>query len=178
MSQYRLDETKENALIQWAHNAMGVTVIWNYQDVFGSRKAKIPELPFATLSITTGPSNLGSGFKKYKETETWEIYIRKRFTLSVDVFARNGHLELINNLQNSLAKDSVLISLRESGLSFWNHTEPSDITVIEETSHEFRATMDFVFSYNQIIEDAPGEIQTVKIYKENDPTFEKEISQP
>ena len=165
----RLNETFENAIYEFVASITGVDVIWDKQDALGSQKGKKPKLPYMTLNISAGPNKVSGSSEEYKivegtgVTDTFTYKHVKTFTLTINSHAKNGHLTLIGDIESGLDLPTKQVILRAAGLSVWNVGDPVDISVLQNTSHELRASIDIEMSYGVEIDDLPGEIQTVDI---------------
>jgi len=180
-NKYRINQVVEDALILWAQNELGPTipVIWDKQDDYRSTNGKRPHLPFVTFNIISGPARvggeIGAASRVHSGTDTWTMKFRKKFVLTINVYAENAHLETAQKLFDSLYKDTVLQTLRNAGVAIWTITDPTDISALLETGHELRATFDVTVSFAYEVIDAPVEIRKVKISKTNDPKFDRLI---
>lgn len=166
MGQYRLDETKEKAMFDFIVAASGFDngkVIWDKQDVAGSRKAVKPALDYITLNISAGPSSQGTPETVYKELDTYEMPFRRAFTLTINVYSNLGWLKTLSQIKDSQYLDSKRSILRVAGISILDTGDILDISELLDTKHEGRATVDFFMSDCVTREDVPGEIQKVNI---------------
>ena len=172
MQKFRLDIEREKALVAWLALATGIEVMCDKQDAHdGVTNTKRPDLPYVLLNIISGPRKIGEADKTWKEDDTWDYKRHKEITVSVNVYANNNHLGLMEIIQDSLDHDTVLIEFRSAGLAFLNATNPSDISTLLDTKTEFRVTMDIIFGYAKTTQDEPGEIRTVEMdhdYNEGD----------
>jgi hypothetical protein len=175
-NQYRFNETIEDALWQFVQNTSGITTIWDKQDVYGVNKAKRPVPPFVTLNIISGPIPIGYADFIYKSGDKYTMRIRKKFTLSVNVYTLNNHMGISTSIWTALQDENVLIGLRTHGLSYLPTKEGvRDISQLLETGHELRANIDLVFSYCEVTEVEPGYVKKITIEKTNDPKFKQDI---
>jgi len=164
MSNYRLDEQKEKALVSWVKSASsGLETIWTFQDAWGTNKGVRPNTPFFALSISSGPRIVGGADIGNSGLDTWEYRRRKEFTLSVGVYARNGHLALLQRVVDSLDHASVLESFRSVGLFYLSHGTMQEISSFLETSTELRAMVDIFFAYKDSTIDTTKEIHSVEL---------------
>lgn len=175
-NQYRFSEAIEDALWKFVSDTTGKTTIWDKQDVYGVNKAKRPTPPFVTLNIISGPTPVGYADFIYKSGDKYTERIRKKFTLSVNVYALNNHMGIATSIWTALQDENVLLGLRRSGISYWpNNDGVRDISQLLETGHELRANIDLVFSYCEVTEVEPGYVKKVTIEKTNDPKFKQDI---
>jgi hypothetical protein len=157
---YRLDQMKEDAIYDWAVSSLGagVNVIW---DKPGSPR---PDKPYATLNIPGGPLSVGDRVeRKYKTLDTWEYNFVKKFTLSINIYADDDHLNLMQKIINGTFLDTKLEILQLKGLACWGYDGPRDLSALIETEWEFRSNIDIFISYGEAIEDIPMEIQKIEI---------------
>lgn len=174
---YRFNETIEDALLTFIATTTGITTIWDKQDVKGVTRAVRPNPPFATLNISSGPTPIGYSDFIYKTADIYTQKTRKKFTLSVNIYALNNHLGIATDIWTKLQDEVALMGLRRSGISYLPKTDgPIDLSKLLETGHEFRAIIDLVFSYCEIKEVGPGYIKKVTVDKTNDPKFKEDIN--
>jgi len=164
---HRMNQAKEEALVAWAKAGFGagVPVIWDKQDALasglGPRRDEIT-LPYATLGFLTPPIRVGLGVDHaYKELDTWTITHKKQFTLTVKVFAKEEHLQLVQNLIDSLDLPTKQLVLQDAGLSYWGNEAPVDLSELLDTKHQLIAACDFLFAFKQETDDEIGEVQSV-----------------
>jgi len=156
---YRLDQTKEDAIYDWAAASLsGTQIIWDKPN------APRPMLPYVTLNIIGGPINLANKTPyKYKELDTWTYQFKKRITLSVNIFGYENHLNLIESLLDSLELDSKIEILNIAGLACWGYDGPIDLSIKRDTEWEFRSQADVFLSYGKNVDDIPGEVQSIEL---------------
>jgi len=157
---YRLDQVKEDAIYDWAVASLGVGVnaIW---DKPGSPR---PAKPYVTLNILGGPSLVGDRAEhQYKTLDTWEYNFVKKFTLSINIYADDNHLNLMQKIINSFYLESKLEILQLKGLALWGYDGPADLSALIETEWEFRSHIDVFMSYGEAFDDIPGEIQKIEL---------------
>jgi len=157
---YRLDQVKEDAIYDWTVSSLGagVNVIW---DKPGEER---PEKPYATLNIIGGPSLVGDRAEhKYKTLDTWEYNFVKKFTLSMNIYADNNHLNLMQKIINGTFLETKLQILQLKGLACWGYDGPADLSALIETEWEFRSHIDIFMSYAETVADIPGEIQKIEL---------------
>lgn len=160
----RINEDLENALYDFlASICSKFTVIWDKQDSQGSQKGIKPEGPYLTMNIISGPSKIGGSSETYKELDTFTYSHTFTFTLSIQSFAQNGHLEVLQDILSGTVLPTKLAILRKVGLAIWILGDPVDISSLRNTGHEMRGSLDIDFAYSVEIDDQPGEIQTVDI---------------
>jgi len=169
MAVYRLNEAIEKAIYDWAVAASGLTVVWDKPG-----KAS-PALPYVTLNLMA-PRSTGPAEERYNSLDTFEYPMRKAITLSVNVYAENGHLKIMNDIINSLELDTKLVILKAAGIAVWTIGQPIDLSEIMETSAEFRVAVDIVLAYTEMVTDVVGEIEKVRVEKTPPtPTFVEDI---
>ena len=168
MGWHRLDETKEKACWDYVVGATSIAtankkVIWDKQDVVASRNAKKPALPYITLNISAGPTLIGAPEFRHKGVDDTFVYnMRKGFTLTVNVFANEGWLNLAKEIREALYLPTKRAVLRQGGLA--QDGIPSDVldvSALLDTKHEGRATFDLPLAYNEEVDDVSGEIRKV-----------------
>lgn len=152
-----LDAAKENAIHGWVEDATGLSAIWARQD------ANRPALPFISLDISSGPRKENTPPVTYKEQDIFTYRFNHVFTLSVNLFALDGHLSLLNRLIQSQDLPSKRQVLESAGIAIHGSSDPLDISQLLETDYEFRATMDWFMAYGEDIDDNTGEIQKVRV---------------
>ena len=158
----RLPITIEDALIAWMTAIHAdVTPIWANQD--GNR----PSAPFAVLDIISGPFNLGTAEERYKAEDTYSYAIRKWATLNVQVVADDA-LVRASAIANALDLPTRQSVLQAAGIAAHSTQGLRDITALQETSHEPRATIDIIISWPEPVEDEPGEIRRVHVTSDID----------
>lgn len=162
MANYRLDETMELAIYNWITAASGINFIWDKQDISGSGDAIRPDFPYGTLDILN-IGNDGEAAQKYKELDTYTYQFKKIFTLSIDVFTKNAHFEIMSNILDSLELASFLVTLQNAGIAVWGNSDPLDLSALEDTAHVLRAHTDIFMAYGKDKDDVSGEIQKVNI---------------
>lgn len=169
MAWHRLDETKEKACWDYVVGATSIStpgekVIWDKQDIVAPRNAKKPALPYITLNISAGPALIAAPEFNHKEDDTFTYNMRKRFTLTINVFANEGWLKFAQEIREALHLPTKRAALRQGGLA--QDGIPSDILDISallDTKHEGRATFDLPLTYNDAVDDVSGEIRKVEI---------------
>lgn len=163
MSRYRLYEEAENAIVNWIKAVLPRklnAVFWDMQDVVESTHSKQPRLPYVVLSLGA-PERVGYGDKVYTSQDVYTYTFRKKCNLTINVFAKDKHLEMIESLINSLDLDSKRSILRKAGVAVWTNEPPVDISELVTTKHEYRAAVDLTVSYGKEHEETVGEINTV-----------------
>ncbi|MCK5318362.1 MAG: hypothetical protein KAJ55_10620 [Anaerolineales bacterium] len=164
MGQYRLDEAKEEAIFDFIVAASGLAesqVIWDKQDIAGSRKAVKPALDYITMNISAGPSSQGAPELKYKELDTYEMPFRRAFTLTINVYSNLGWISLAHAIASAKDLESKRSILRLAGISILDHSDILDISELLDTKHEGRATVDLFLSDCVVRDDITGEIHKV-----------------
>lgn len=156
---YRLDQTKEDAIYDWAHAVLPtVSIIWD------KPSAPRPDLPYITLNIIGGPIDLSDRTAyKYKELDTWTYKFKKRITLSINIFGYENHMNLMETLLDSLQLDSKIEILNLVGLACWGYDGPRDLSIQRDTEWEFRSQADIFLSYGKEVDDVPGEVQSIEL---------------
>ena len=153
----RLPIAIEDALIAWMKTIhVDVTAIWANQD--GHR----PSAPFALLDIISGPFTLGTPEEQYTGEDTYIYNVRKWATLNVQVVATDA-LVRAAAIANALDLPTRQSVLQAAGIASHSTQGLRDITTLQETAHEVRATIDIVISWPEPVEDAPGEIRRVHV---------------
>lgn len=154
----------EKALIAWVEDALNIKALWFMDDAFkGNTRSKRLPLPYVTLNITSlkgigGPDRTpGSGVGEF------DIKRHKEFTLSINIYADNNHLGLMETLEESLDYESVNAAFRAVNLAHLRTGDPLDTSELLETKNEFRVTMDAFFGYAKTTTDTPGEIDKAEI---------------
>ncbi len=157
MGAYRLDETKELAIYTWVSSMLGITTIWDKPN------APRPALPYATLNISGGGRKEGEPEERYKELDTWTYPHRKVLTLTVNIFAEEGHLAYGDDLVNSLSLPTVQDTLRAAGFAIRGSSDVMDISRLLDTKYELRAGVDIFLAYETDVDDVPGEIHRATV---------------
>lgn len=154
---YRLDATKELALYTWVSSRLGITTIW---DKPGALR---PTLPYSSLNISGGGRKEGEPEERYKELDTWTYPHRKVLTLTVNIFAENGHLAYGDDLVNSLSLPTIQDALRAAGFAIRGASDVMDVSMLLDTKFEMRAAVDIFLAYETDVDDVPGEIHRVTV---------------
>ena len=158
----RLPIAIEDVLIAWMETIHAdVTAIWANQD--GHR----PSAPFALLDIISGPFTLGTPEEQYTGEDTYTYNVRKWATLNVQVVAPDA-LVRAAAIANALDLPTRQSVLQAAGIAAHSTQGLRDITTLQETAHEVRATIDIIISWPEPVEDAPGEIRRVRVTGEVD----------
>lgn len=159
----RLNTALEKAIYDFVTSATGIQWIWDKQDSQGSQKGEKPVLPYGTMNISAGPSKVSYSSESYKELDTFTYKHVYAFTLTLNSYAQNDHLKILTDILSSIDLPTKQTILRSAGLAIWNIGDPIDISILQNTGHEMRGSVDIEMSYGVEIDDAPGEIQTVDI---------------
>lgn len=169
MGHYRLDQTKEDAIFDFVVTATSIAtpdvkVIWDKQDIAGSRKAVKPALPYITMNISSGPNLIHTPEITYKELDTFTQPFRYAMTLTINVFSNDNWLGLAQEILEGLdleTKKSILrlAGVAQAGLA----SDVVDISELLDTKHEGRASFDIPLGFTREVDDVIGEIQKVEV---------------
>ncbi len=140
----------------------GVLVIWNEPKIEGG-KGERPRKPFATLDIVDPPVQEGEPGRVYKTTDVWTLQFRKIFTLSVNIYADNKHMEYLQKLTNSVYLVNFQEALQESNLELRNSESPKDLTNLLPNGYERRAQVSFNLGYVEEYDENVEEIRILNI---------------
>ncbi|GAF85768.1 unnamed protein product, partial [marine sediment metagenome] len=114
-----------------------------------------------------GPSSVGDRVEhKYKTLDTWEYNLVKKFTLSINIYADENHLRLMQEIIHGTFLETKLQILQLKGLACWGYDGPADLSSLLETEWEFRSHIDIFLSYGEVVTDIPGEIHKIQINDE------------
>jgi hypothetical protein len=152
----RIDATLEKTLYDWISAQTGITTIWDKQ-----KNITRPALPFATVSWLDGGTLEGMVDTQYKTLDTVEHVFRNVAFVSVNIYAEDNHLGLMNDLKNSLQFESVKSDMRQGGLRYRTYGATVDLSAIVDTSYELRSQCDFSFAYSAAYDEVVGEIHSV-----------------
>jgi hypothetical protein len=151
----RFNSSLEAALYDWVSGQLPTaTVIWDKQE------APKPAKPFATLNIIA-PTLEESSTVNWTATDTFTHTFKKLFTLSVNIYANDNYLGLMDTLKQSAQLGSVREIFFSEGLSWRSTSETQDLTELLDTSFEPRCQCDFVFGYSEKLDDTILEIHRV-----------------
>jgi hypothetical protein len=89
----------------------------------------------------------------------------REFTMTIQAYGGDV-LTVLNNLRTSLQKETVLDTLRASGVVFVNWFSINDITDLVDSRFEQRATMDVLFRIADEYLDTLGTIGQVELEEE------------
>jgi len=158
----RLPIVIEDALVAWISAILpAVTPIWANQD--GHR----PAPPFVVLDIISGPFALGTPEERYKSEDTYSYHLRKWATLNVQVVAPDA-LVRAAAIANAIDLPSRQAVLQAAGIAAHSAQGLRDITTLQDTDHEIRASLDIIISWPEPVDDSPGEIRSVRVAGEID----------
>lgn len=153
----RLNSTVEAAIQSWIDGATpsNCTVVWDKQ---GRDR---PSLPYVTLNVAAGPVLEGTPSLTYDDNDNYLHEFKKRFLLSVNIYARDNHLGLIEDIANSMYFESNKAIFRAAYLQVRTHTDIQDLSQLLDTKYEFRANVDFNCSYGESVTEEIGYIDTI-----------------
>ncbi len=163
MRKFRLDKDKELTIVNWVKKALDIRALWDKEDAYGSTDSRRPVFPYVLLNILVGPNKIGDVDQSYNSEDTFNYRRHKTVTVSVNLYARDNHLELLENLADSLDYEDILADFKTNDLYFIRHTDVLDISALLETGNEFRATMDVMFGYSYRTTRKIGEITSIEI---------------
>lgn len=155
-------EAVKTSLYDWAVSVVptGMPVI------FWEPNAPRPTVPYITLflsSITAvnqdysapGADNLGN----------IAMSGDRQFTLEVQGYG-NDPLTVLENIRSSLQKQTVLDTLRVSGIVFYQSLTINDISDLVDSQYERRAQLDILMGIAQVYSDNPGYFSTIEVDEE------------
>ena len=169
----RINSVIDKALTDWITSQVsskyGATVIWSKQTAEGSLFGTRVESPFVVLSILNIHELQGST----NEMPTDELGVFNyswvtEFTLQLNIFTQDKHLEIAEWIKGSLKMPTVQESLRSAGLSVMEYMPTNDLSAILNDKYELRSQFDIRFNYIMEREDNPSEITKVHIEGEID----------
>lgn len=185
MGNFRLNEASENAIEAFVIAASEFPVnkvLWDKQSIFGATKAKKPELPYITLSISGGPVSQGTPELSYKELDTYETTFRRAFTVTVNVYSNIGWLSDAQKIADSIFLDGKRGILTAADVAVLSAGPALDISKLLDTKFEGRATVDLFMSDCVVREEVVGEVAKVGITGTigdiEDPALETELNIP
>jgi hypothetical protein len=146
-------------LYNWAvaNVPSGMPVIYYYPN------APRPTVDYVTLYITS-VTQIGRDYTSDPSNDAGIANMSgdREFTLQVQAYG-DDPLTVLENLRTSLQKESVLDSLRATGISYVNWFPIQDITSLIDSRFEQRGTMDLLFRMAQTYTDTIGVIDTVQV---------------
>lgn len=166
----------QDALFDWANNVLSVRkakdINGNVLDVnvfWREQGAPTPKRPSVGLKILSGPDRVGS-FDNVCDAGDGENVIvggHRVMTISVQTY---GCSDISNpfsyqaavDLHASLTRPTVLEGLRANGISIHDIGVVQDISFVEETEYEERASLEIRIGVASNVEDQPSFIEEVK----------------
>jgi hypothetical protein len=144
-------------LYDWAiaNLPSGVPALWLYPN------APRPTVDYISLYIAS-VVQIGWDYTQdpLDNTGVAQMVGDREFTLQVQGYGGDP-ITLLQNLQTSLQKQSVLDSLRAVGIVFFNWQPIADITYLIDSRYEQRASFDVMFRIANVYTDTLGVISTV-----------------
>lgn len=86
----------------------------------------------------------------------------RQFTLQIQAYGGDP-LTVLENIRTSLQKQTVLDTLRENGISFYQSLNIADITQLVDSQYEKRAQLDVLFGIGQVYTDTPGYFDEIEV---------------
>jgi hypothetical protein len=155
-------EQVKTSLYDWAvaNLPANTPVIFLYQN------APRPDSAYVTLYLSS-VVQIGDDFIPQPTTAPGDIEQQgdREFTLQIATYGGDCFTRL-ENLRSSLQKETVLATLRESGIAFVQHFPIQDVTELVSSRFENRAQMDVLFRIGQTYSEVSGSIETVEIDEE------------
>ena len=164
----RINSTIDKALTDWITDQVGVKygakALWSKQTAEGSLLGTRVESPFVVLSILNKNKIQGSMNEEPTEVEgqfkyTWV----EEFTLQLNIFTQDKHLEIAEWLKGSLELPLVNEFFRSAGLSMLESLPTNDLSAVLNDKYELRSQFDIRFNYIMERLDNPSEITKVGI---------------
>lgn len=163
----RITSTIDKAITDWVNAELfsyGANAVWNAQTAEGDFVGTRLPLPFVRLTVLQQGKKQGSSTYKPGQNQGEFVYEWERqFTLQVEVFAKDKHLEMASVLQDSLDLPIASRILRDAGLTMYRYTPALDTSAVLNGTYELRAQFDIFFSYISERTESPSEINTVNI---------------
>lgn len=146
----KIDTSIETTLVSWIATALPdmTAVILDRQSTGAVR----PDLPYAVITINP-PIHEGPPCLIYSGIDDYFLEFHKRFAVGVKIIAESGHLQYMEDLKNSLWKESVKMLFRASEIGFQTFPGPAnDLTELLDTEFEFVVQQDFQFGYKETVD--------------------------
>lgn len=89
----------------------------------------------------------------------------RQFTLQIQCYGSDP-LTVLENMRISLQKQTILDTLRENGIVFYQSISITDISALIDSEYEKRAQMDVLLGIGQTYSDNPGYFDTIEIEEE------------
>lgn len=140
----RITTTIDNAIIAYFKNATGLTnVIWDRQ------QAPRPALPYGMISLVGSTREHGATPSIYRTgTDSYRYQWPVLVTVQFDVYANTDeHFEYLEKAKEYAYTEAGRLALANAGLSFRQHLDTVDNSILLDTRYEYRATADFQFGY-------------------------------
>jgi len=158
------------ALYQWLTDIADVPV------VIAEESDPRPSGPHLAFTILTTLVRVGGLDEHLPKTATREYTIRSQrtFTVSItaagtpvgnfdDLDAKVRAVDLLNEVQLSLERPTVMEPLRAIGLSIFEQGQVISLPAEQETETEPRAVLDIIFGVCIEVTDEPGYIEKVQV---------------
>lgn len=162
MGSIRLSKEKEHAIFDWV--AFELRAVISEQNIIWEKdNSDRPLPPYVSLNIIAGPVRLGGEAElRHESGDNFSANWMKTITLSVKSYGNND-LNLLERLQNSLGKPTVLARLRAVGLAIVSEGPIQDISTRLQTGYEERSNMDVIMAFASSVEDKVGYINDVEL---------------
>lgn len=161
--------TVKNGLYTWAVSQVpsGMPVIW-WQPNGPRPVVSGVNVPYITLFIQSVTA-VNQDWSAPEADINGVINMKgdRNFTLQIQGYGADP-LTLLENIRTSLQKQTVLDTLRASGIAFYQSLTINDITDLVDSQFERRAQLDVLFGIAQIYTDTPGyfdEIEVQEVYQ-------------
>lgn len=146
-------------LYNWAiaNLPSGMPVIWLYPN------SPRPTIDYVSLYITT-VTQVGWDWTQAPTDDNGisNMVGDREFVIQAQAYGGDP-VTILNNLRTSLQKQTVLDSLRQNGIVFFNWNPINDITELVDSRYEQRASMEINFRIADQYTDNLGVIDTVEI---------------
>lgn len=171
-----LPTATRKAIYDFVFDALGITTIWAEQSTGGSKKQNLPDVPFATMKVISGPRQVGGASLHYKGEDTYTYRFLWDFTLSVNVYSNTDAASKIQALIECLSMETKRQTLKEASVGIIGSEVPTDLSEVLDTKYRGRMQVDIDFSYSSERDDKQGEIQSVEIEGILDDTYTVSIT--
>ena len=145
--------TVKTALYNWAiANLPALTPV-----IFWEPNSPRPTIPYVTLFLSSiiAP-NQDYASQISNSSGVINMSGDRKFTLEIQAYGGADPLTVLENLRSSLQKQTVLDTLRTSGLTFYQSLNLTDITNLIDSQWERRASLDVLMGIGQLYTDNPG----------------------
>lgn len=152
-------ENVKTALYDWASLVLPLTV----PVIYYQPNAPRPEVPYVTLHILSSVS-IHQDWSDNNINNAGILSMKgdRQFTLQIQSYGGDV-ITRLESLRTSLQMQSVLDTLRDEGIAFYQSFQINDITELVDSEFEKRAQMDILFGIAQTYNDNVGFFEEVEL---------------